>query len=52
MSAIVSRSWLDPNKTSSDAIFNELIQNILSNKLSVSDSINKAQGQLDSINKN
>lgn len=51
-SAIVSRSWLDPNKTSSDAIFNELIQNILSNKLSVSDSINKAQGQLDSINKN
>ena len=46
-SALISRSWLDPNKPQSDAIFKELIENILSNNLSVSESINKAQGQLE-----
>lgn len=50
-SAIVSRTWLDPDSTQSDAIFGELIQNVLSSKLSMGDAIGKAQGQLDSINK-
>ena len=48
-SAIISKSWIDPNSVGSDAIFSELIQNILSNKLSVSDSINKAQSQFAQI---
>ena len=48
-SAIISKSWIDPNSVGSDAIFGELIQNILSNKLSVSDSINKAQSQFAQI---
>jgi ABC-type glycerol-3-phosphate transport system substrate-binding protein len=46
-SAIVSRSWLDPNIDRSNAIFGELVQNILSNKLSASDALSKAQGQLE-----
>lgn len=50
-SAIVSRTWLDPDANASDSIFGELIQNVISNKLSMSDAINKATGQLQSINK-
>jgi len=48
-SAIITRSWLDPNSAGSDAIFAELIQNILSNKLSVSDAISKAQSEFEQI---
>jgi len=48
-SAITTRTWLDPYSDSSDTIFNELIENILSNRLSVSDAINKAQNQLSLI---
>lgn len=47
--AVIARSWLDPNKEQSDSIFKELIENSLSNKLSVSDAINKAYNQLDLI---
>lgn len=50
-SAIITRTWLDPDKAASSNIFAELIQNVLSNKLSVTDAINKAQGQLEFINK-
>lgn len=46
-SALISRSWLDPNKSKSDAVFKELIENILSNNLSNGEAINKAQGQLE-----
>lgn len=46
-SALISRSWLDPDKSKSDAIFKELIENTLSNNLSVSGAISKAQGQLE-----
>ncbi len=51
-SAIISHSWLDPDPIVSNSIFAELIQNILSNKLSLADAINKAQGQMQSIIKN
>ncbi len=51
-SAIISHSWLDPDTTASDSIFAELIQNILSNKLSLGDAVDKAQGQMQSIIKN
>lgn len=50
-SAIVARAWLDPDSVTSDAIFGEMIQNILSNRLSVSDAVSKAQGQLEFANK-
>ncbi len=51
-SAIITRTWLDPDTIKSDGIFAELIQNILSNKLSVADAVNRAQSQLESIIKN
>lgn len=46
-SAIVTRSFLDPDARLTNSIFGELIQNVLSNKLSMSDAISKAQGQLE-----
>lgn len=46
-SALISRSWLDPNKSKSDLIFKELIENTLSSNMSVSGAIDKAQGQLE-----
>lgn len=46
-SALISRSWLDPDKSKSDLIFKELVENTLSNNLSVIGAINKAQGQLE-----
>lgn len=45
-SALISRSWLDPNKKESNLIFKELIENILSNSASMVEATNKAQGQL------
>jgi len=46
-SALITRSWLDPDKSKSAEIFESLLENILSNKLSVSAAINKAHSQLD-----
>jgi ABC-type glycerol-3-phosphate transport system substrate-binding protein len=46
-SALFTRSWLDPDTKATDGVFGELIQNILSNKLSVSDALSKAQNQLE-----
>lgn len=46
-SALISRSWVDPDSDKSNAIFKELIENTLSNNLNNSAAINKAQGQLD-----
>lgn len=46
-SAIISRSWLDPNPVSTNNIFGELLSNILSNKLDISQSVFKASNQLD-----
>ena len=50
-SAIITRTWLDPDARKSDTIFNEMIDNIVSSRLSVSDAISKAQSQLDLITK-
>ena len=44
-SAIISRSWLDPDSAETDKIFSELLNNILSNKLSIDGAINKAQSE-------
>lgn len=48
-SAVISKSWIDPNSNSSDIIFNELIQNIITNNSSVESAINKAKDQFDQI---
>jgi hypothetical protein len=45
-SAVMSRSWADPNSTATDGVFSELIQNIVSSRYQTSDAINKAHGQL------
>lgn len=44
--AVISRSWPDPDTNQTDAIFNELVENILSSKMTTSDALGKAQNQL------
>jgi ABC-type glycerol-3-phosphate transport system substrate-binding protein len=46
-SALFTRSWLDPESKATDAVFDELVRNILSNKLSTTDALAKAQNQLE-----
>lgn len=46
-SALISRSWRDPDRIQSDLIFKDLIENILSKSMSTAESIDKAQGQLE-----
>ncbi len=48
-SAIITQSWADPNPVSTNLIFNELFNNILSNKLDINTAINKVQSQLEQI---
>lgn len=45
-SAIIARSWLDPNPEKTDTIFSEMIEDILSNRYSVSESLGRAQNQM------
>lgn len=45
-SALISRSWVDPDGVKSDSVFKELVENILSNSLSISSAMSKAHGQL------
>ncbi len=45
-SAISGRTWLDPDTNLTDAIFRNMIQNILSNKLDIADALSKAQAEL------
>ena len=44
--SIITHTWLDPDSTATDAIFSEMVENVLSNKLSASDAVNKAQSEL------
>lgn len=46
-SALIVRSWVDPDRILSDSIFKELVENILSNRMSMGEAINKAQSQLE-----
>jgi ABC-type glycerol-3-phosphate transport system substrate-binding protein len=48
-SAIITRSWFDPDDKTTDTIFRELIENSSSNKLTVGEAIKKAYSQLDII---
>lgn len=46
-SAIISRSWLDPDESKTEIIFKDLIENISSNNLSLNEAVNKANSQLE-----
>jgi ABC-type glycerol-3-phosphate transport system substrate-binding protein len=48
-SAIFTRSWVDPNPQQTNLIFNELFENVLSNKLEVPAAVYKSHGQLNQI---
>lgn len=48
-SAIFTQSWLDPDSTATDSIFKELLDNTLSNKLSGSSAISKAETELEQL---
>jgi ABC-type glycerol-3-phosphate transport system substrate-binding protein len=50
-SALIARSWADPDRVKSDIIFKEMIDNILSNKLPLTQAVNKAHSQLDLLMK-
>lgn len=45
-SAMISRSWVDPDLEKTNTIFSELISNILSNKLKTSEALSKADNQI------
>ncbi len=47
--SIISHSWADPNPIATNSIFNDLFNNILSNKLDIDGAITKVQGQLDQL---
>jgi ABC-type glycerol-3-phosphate transport system substrate-binding protein len=49
-SALYTRAWLDPDSAATDAIFAEMVQNIISNKLTIADALSKAQTQIDIVN--
>ena len=45
-SAIISRAWLDPNPYETSAIFKNMIENITSGKLRISESIRRASTEI------
>lgn len=45
-SALVARSWYDPEPDESDGVFRSLVENVTSGRLRVSDAIEQAQGSL------
>ncbi len=51
-SALITKSWRDPNKIKSNNIFKEMIENVLSNNLPIKESINRAESQLNQLLKN
>lgn len=46
-SALWSRGWLDPNKTETTLIFQDMIESVTSGRNNVSESVSKASGQFD-----
>lgn len=48
-SAIYAKSWIDPNKKSSDEIFSKMINSIVSGTQNISDSISDASTRLDKL---
>jgi ABC-type glycerol-3-phosphate transport system substrate-binding protein len=50
--AITLRTWIDPDKNSTDLAFREIVQNFTSNRLTHSAAVNKLESQLDLLVKN
>lgn len=48
-SAIISRSWLDPDYQETNNIFQEMIDNIISNRYSTSEALGRAGSQIRSL---
>jgi len=48
-SALITRTWADPDKSKSDEIFKDMINNILTNSMSNSEAISKAQDELSQL---
>lgn len=48
-SAIVAKTWADPDKKVTDSIFGEMFDNILSNRMDIDGAINRAQSQFKQI---
>lgn len=48
-SSLISKSWNDPDYQKTNEVFKEMISNVLSNSLSISEALNKAQDQLNQI---
>ncbi|MBU3969084.1 extracellular solute-binding protein [Patescibacteria group bacterium] len=48
-SAIISRAWLDPNPYETSAIFKNMIENITSGKLRISESIGRASAEIKNL---
>lgn len=46
-SALISNAWLDPNKEATTNVFSNLVENVTSGKLRVSESVNAASQQID-----
>jgi len=45
-SALYARSWLDPSSKDTDSVFSGMINNVLSNNMSVSDSVKDASAKM------
>lgn len=48
-SAVLSRSWLDPNKTATSILFNEMINSVISERAKISGSVTIANTSLDKL---
>jgi len=48
-SAIIARSYLDPDRIKTDLVFEKMIENITSGKLNLDDSVEKASMELNSL---
>ncbi len=45
-SALISRAWLDPDPLKSDAIFMQMVEDIVSNRARIGESVNDAIDRL------
>jgi ABC-type glycerol-3-phosphate transport system substrate-binding protein len=45
-SALMSRGWIDPSPSETNAIFGELIENVVSGRLRISEAVTNADGQI------
>jgi len=48
-SALIARGWIDPNSSETNTIFQSMVEDISTGRLSVSDSVQKANGELDNL---